>query len=63
MRENNVCPKCGCREIGQGMQMGHGKMFPIDRLFMSLGSNVIADICTKCGYIIEMKVEKPHKFR
>lgn len=62
MIENNICPKCGCKEIGQGKQTSQGKMMPIGDL-MSFGSNIIADICTECGYIIEMRVEKPHKFR
>lgn len=63
MTKNNTCPKCGCREIGQGKQVAGAKMQPIDKLAMSFGSNIIADICTDCGYIIEMRVEKPHKFK
>lgn len=62
MIKNNVCPKCGCRKIGQGKQSG-SRMQPIDNFAMSFGSNIIADICTECGYIIEMRVEKPHKFK
>lgn len=61
--ENKVCPKCGSNEIGQGKQIGHGKMLPANNTFMSLGSNIIADICTECGYIMEMRVEKPYKFK
>ncbi|MGL5348894.1 MAG: hypothetical protein ACRDA3_16205 [Peptostreptococcaceae bacterium] len=61
MIKNEVCPKCNCREIGQGKQVGNARMIPVDNL--SWGSNVIADICTECGYIIEMRVEKPRKFK
>lgn len=61
--KNDKCPKCGCKEIGQGIQVSGGKMLPIDKIGMSFGSSVIADICTKCGYIIEMRVEKPDKFK
>ncbi len=63
MLRNDICPKCGSREIGQGKQIAGGRMFPIDNLTMSFGSNIIADICTECGYIIEMRVEKPNKFK
>lgn len=38
-------------------------MYPIDKVSMSFGSTIISDIYTKCGYIIEMKVEKPDKFK
>jgi len=60
--ENDKCPKCGCTEIGQGDTYGEGSMFPIKNRF-KFGSSVIADICTECGYIIEMRVEKPEKFK
>ncbi|AKL94929.1 hypothetical protein CACET_c14680 [Clostridium aceticum] len=60
--ENNHCPKCGCKEIGKGKLSGHAVMRPIDKFF-SLGSDIIADICTECGYILEMKVDQPEKFK
>lgn len=63
MIKNEVCPKCGCREIGKGKQVGSARMMPADDLGLSFGSNIIADICTQCGYIIEMRVEKPKKFK
>jgi predicted nucleic-acid-binding Zn-ribbon protein len=62
LEQINVCPKCGCKEIGQGKQMGNGGMAPINRI-LTFGSDIIADICTECGYIIESRVEKPHKFK
>lgn len=63
MLKSDVCQKCACREVGQGKQIAGGKMLPIDNLIMSFGSNIIADICTECGYIIEMRVEKPYEFK
>lgn len=63
MEKNKECPKCGCREIGKGNQIAGGKMFPIDNPTMSFGSDVIADICTECGYIIDTWVKKPEKFK
>lgn len=56
------CPYCGSNEIEQGMQRYQGKMYPTDKLF-KIGSNVIADICTECGYIIAMRVENPNRFK
>ena len=61
--KNDTCPKCGCREISEGKQVEAGKMLPIDKVGMSFGSSVIADICTECGYIIGMRVEKPDIFK
>jgi predicted nucleic-acid-binding Zn-ribbon protein len=61
--EYNICPKCGCKEIGQGKQVDAGRMYPIDSILMTFGSNIIADICTECGYIIGMRVEKPNRFK
>lgn len=62
MQKNIVCPMCGCNEIGKGKQYAQGKMFPIDEVF-SAGSEIIAEICTKCGYILSMRVTKPEKFK
>lgn len=42
--------------------MEGGKMLPVDKVTMSFGSSIISDIWTECGYIIEMRVEKPEKF-
>ncbi|MCT4606218.1 MAG: transcription initiation factor TFIIIB [Marinisporobacter sp.] len=62
MIENKECPVCGSKDIGKGKQYAQGKMFPIDNL-ISLGSEVIAEICTNCGHILSMKVTKPEKFK
>jgi len=57
------CPKCGCKEIGQGKQSFQGKMLPINNLSILGGSDIIADICIDCGYIIETRVERPDRFK
>ncbi|MGH4052523.1 MAG: transcription initiation factor TFIIIB [Clostridium sp.] len=62
MENNNGCPICGCKEIGKGKQSAQGKMFPIDKIFSS-GSQIVADICTKCGYILSTRVTNPEKFK
>lgn len=63
MEENKECPKCNSREIGQGKQIHQGKMLPIDNITLIGGSNIISDICTNCGHILDMRVEKPEKFK
>lgn len=57
------CPLCGCEEIGEGVQMGHGRMYPADSILMAFGSDIIHYICTDCGYIIGSRVKKPEKFK
>lgn len=61
--ENKKCPKCGSREIVKGKQGFQGKMYPLKSLTAIGGSEIISDICTDCGYILEMRVEKPAKFK
>nr|WP_300004042.1 hypothetical protein [Tissierella sp.] len=61
--KNDTCPRCGSKEIGQGKQTYQGKMHPIDSITVLAGSNIVADICTDCGYIIEMRVVNPELFK
>jgi len=61
MERNQECPICGCKEIGEGKQMGQGAMMPIGNIWT--GSAIISDICTECGHILSMRVEKPGKFK
>lgn len=63
MEENKECPKCGSNKKGKGKQVHQGKMLPIDNITLLGGSDIISDICTNCGHILEMKVEKPEKFK
>ncbi|MCS4468922.1 transcription initiation factor TFIIIB [Clostridium botulinum] len=53
MENNKKCPICGCEEIGEGKLESY--MAPTDGSWLS--SKVIADICTKCGYILAMRVK------
>ncbi|AGK96409.1 hypothetical protein [Clostridium pasteurianum] len=61
MENNQEYPICMCTEIGQGRQIGQGCMVPIKHIWT--GSAIIADICTNCGHILSMRVEKPKKFK
>ena len=62
MESNKVCSICGCKEIGEGKLSGHANMRSTDKVF-SIGSEIIAYICTKCGHILSMRVTHPEKFR
>ncbi|MGE4283861.1 MAG: transcription initiation factor TFIIIB [Clostridia bacterium] len=60
--QDKECPKCGCKEIGSGKLSGYASVQPVGKMF-SMGSEIIASICTECGYILEMKVLHPEKFK
>ncbi|MDD2502517.1 MAG: transcription initiation factor TFIIIB [Desulfitobacteriaceae bacterium] len=62
MRDNARCPDCGHTEIGKGKLSGYATLTPKGKIF-SMGSAIIADVCTNCGYIIKMRVERPEKFK
>jgi len=56
------CPDCGNNKMGQGKISGYATLTPVGKFF-SLGSAIIADVCTNCGTIVRMKAEKPEKFK
>jgi ribosomal protein L40E len=56
-----VCPKCNSTELGEGILSGEQSLRPKGKIF-TMGSPILATVCTKCGYIIELKVEDPEKF-
>lgn len=60
--QEKECPKCGCKEMGKGKLSGYAMMSPVGKIF-SMGSEIIAEICTECGHILEMKVKHPEKFK
>lgn len=60
--EEEKCPKCGSRYIEQGILSGYAAMRP-DHKRLSFGSAIIAYVCTDCGEILSMKVEKPEQFK
>lgn len=55
------CPKCGCTEIAGGEFTGYAALKPTNSIIAS--SAVIAEVCTNCGYILNMRVLKPEKFK
>ena len=58
--EHKKCPKCKSENIGKGKFNDYTAIIPLGKFF---GSRIIADICTDCGHIFEMKVTKPEKFK
>ncbi|NLB51717.1 MAG: transcription initiation factor TFIIIB [Syntrophomonadaceae bacterium] len=56
------CTVCGSNKIGKGKLEGYAALIPMGKIFTT-GSAVIVDVCTECGTIIRMKVEKPEKFK
>lgn len=56
------CTNCDNDDIGIGLLHGYAKLQPYGKLF-SMGSSIIAYVCTECGTIIKIKVEDPEKFR
>ena len=64
LEDSKKCPICKCEEVGKGRHYAQGAMFPLGGIFsLKTGSEVIADICTNCGYILSMKVNNPEKFK
>ncbi|NLZ34756.1 hypothetical protein N3C_2943 [Clostridium sp. N3C] len=62
MNKVNECPMCGCTEIGEGVLSGYANMKPAHKV-LTTGSKIIADVCTRCGYILSMRVAEPSKFK
>lgn len=64
MEKEKKCPECGCREIVQSSFGADSKIYPINIIFKpGKGSEVIAEVCAKCGHILNMKVLNPEKLR
>jgi len=64
MEKEKKCPECGCVEIEQATFGVDSKLYPINIIFKpGKGSEVIAEVCTKCGHILNTRVTKPEKFR
>jgi len=63
MERNRKCPVCGSSEIGQGILTGYANITPVKGRIFKSGSAILADICTECGNILSMRVEKPEKFK
>lgn len=63
MEKNRKCPVCGCSEIGQGILTGYASKAPVKGGLFQSGSAISAEICTSCGNILSMRVEKPEQFK
>ncbi|MBZ9685249.1 transcription initiation factor TFIIIB [Clostridium estertheticum] len=64
MEREKKCPECGCEKIAQAKLDINAKLYPIDAFFKIMnGSEVNAEVCTKCGYILNMRVLTPEKFK
>ncbi len=61
MSEENKCPQCGNNELGQGVLSGYAQIRPVGKP-LSIGSDILAVICSSCGHILSWKVAKPAKF-
>ena len=60
MTERDKCPECGSRYIGEGIFDGYSTLSVKGRGFAS--SRVLAKVCSNCGLILELRVDKPEKF-
>jgi len=61
MNKTDKCPQCGCSEIGKGKMSGYASLTPQGKVFAS--SAIVAEVCTDCGLILLLRVEKPHIFK
>jgi len=62
MNTNEKCPQCGCERIGKGKFRGYANLYPAGKLF-SMGSEVVAYVCTNCGYIVKLEAARPDIFK
>ncbi len=60
-KEKKKCPECSCTEIGGGTFSGYAALKPINAIIAT--SPVTAEVCTDCGYILNMRVSDPEKFK
>ncbi|MGH4121369.1 MAG: transcription initiation factor TFIIIB [Clostridium sp.] len=64
MEVEKKCPECGCKKIAQAKLDINAKLYPIDALLKIMnGSQVSAEVCTKCGYILNMRALAPEKLK
>lgn len=57
-----MCPECKADRIVKIRLSTDVKAFPLEKAF-SLGSFIIGEACASCGLIINLRLEKPEKFR
>lgn len=64
MEAKKVCPDCGGTEIYKAKLDINTKLYPVDALLKIMnGSEVTAEVCGKCGYILELRALKPQKLK
>ena len=63
MENTKVCPMCGCTEFGKGKSSPQGWIFPINGTIFAKPSPAVLEICTRCGYILSMRVTNPEGFK
>ncbi len=61
MIRTDKCPDCGSLNIGKGYWSGYAVLSPVGKLF-SMGSKVTVRVCKECGYLFDLRAEKPEKF-
>lgn len=62
MEDKKKCPECGSVNFSQGVWKGYGALMPAGKVF-SMGSEVLAELCTNCGLIVNLRVGNPQKFK
>ena len=62
MRREKKCPECDGTDFAKGRLSGYANLMPVGKV-LSMGSAIIAEICTACGTIVSLKAEKPDKFK
>ncbi|WP_291635198.1 transcription initiation factor TFIIIB [Clostridium sp.] len=64
MERQKKCPECGCEKIAQTKLDINAKLYPVAAFFKIMkGSEVSAEVCTKCGLIINMRAQTPEKLK
>ncbi|KGM99658.1 hypothetical protein IRP63_02615 [Clostridium botulinum] len=62
--DQKQCPKCNCKEIKQGVFEPNAKLIAMGSILtMGNTTDVIAEVCPKCGHILELKVGNPTIFK
>lgn len=64
MEQEKKCPECGCKKIASAKLDNNAKLYPVNSLFKLMNrSEMTAEVCTHCGYILNMRVLTPEKFK
>jgi len=58
--KEQICPECRSKEFKMGEFKGYGSLFKKNAIIKS--SEVDANFCVNCGYVLTLKVRNPEKF-